>query len=224
MVACLWVDTRCIPCPKFPFVCYHVGYFISIIGEQLEYDDSQVVAAVRHWVESLVIGLNLCPFAKRELVKDRVRFSVAKASTEESLLQALELELEMLNDNADIETTLLIHPLMLQDFEDYNQFLNYSDALLQQMGLDGVYQIASFHPDYQFGGTEVDDVENYTNRSPYPILHLLREESLERAIEDYPDVGEIPSQNIALMESLGVERLKILLGACANVVNSGSIQ
>ncbi len=190
----------------------------------MEYDDSQVVATVRHWVESLVIGLNLCPFAKRELVKDRVRFSVAKAATKESLLQALEVELEMLNDDANIETTLLIHPLVLQGFDDYNQFLNYSDHLLQQMGLEGVYQIASFHPDYQFGGTEVDDVENYTNRSPYPILHLIREESLERAIADYPDVEEIPSRNIALMESLGVERLKSLLGACANVENSGSLQ
>lgn len=162
----------------------------------------------------MVVGLNLCPFAKRELVKNRVRFVVTNATSEGPLLVALEDELELLSNKASVETTLLIHPDVLQDFYTYNQFLNSADALLQQMKLEGVYQIASFHPDYQFGGTEQDDVENYTNRSPYPMLHLIREESLERAIASYPDVDNIPERNKKLMESLGEIKMKELLGAC----------
>ena len=176
--------------------------------------DEQVVAAVRHWVESMVVGMNLCPFAKRELVKNRVRFVAANATTEEELLLALQNELELLNVDSNIETTLLIHANVLQDFYDFNDFLDLADQLLVQMGLEGQYQIASFHPDYQFGGTEPDDAENYTNRSPYPVLHLLREDSLERAIADYPNVDDIPERNIALMNELGTEKLKALLNAC----------
>ena len=149
------------------------------------------------------MGLNLCPFAKRELVKNRVRFSVTKAVTEEQLLVDLQAELELLNSDEAVETTLLIHPKVLQDFYNYNQFLSHADSLLAQMGLNGVYQIASFHPDYQFGGTEPDDVENYTNRSPYPMLHLIREENLERAIANFPESDRIPERNIALLKSLG---------------------
>jgi len=154
------------------------------LAESLEYEE--VIGPVRRWVESLVVGLNLCPFAKREWVKNRVRCSVTEATTEEELLVDLQAELELLNRDDAVETTLLIHPRVLKEFYDYNQFLDYADSLLVQMRLNGVYQIASFHPDYQFGGTEPDDVENYTNRSPYPLLHLIREESLERAISNYP--------------------------------------
>jgi len=167
-------------------------------------------------VESLVVGLNLCPFAKRELVKNRVRFSVTEAVTEEQLLADLQAELELLNSDEAIETTLLIHPKVLQEFYNYNQFLRCADSLLAQMGLNGVYQIASFHPDYQFGGTEPDDVENYTNRSPYPMLHLIREESLERSIANYPDSDQIPERNIELLNSLGRDKMQALLQACFN--------
>jgi len=176
--------------------------------------DDRIVRSVRRWVETVVVGLNLCPFAKRELVKNRVRFVVTKATSEGPLLVDLEDELELLSNEASVETTLLIHPDVLQDFYTYNQFLNSADALLRQMKLEGVYQIASFHPDYQFGGTEQDDVENYTNRSPYPMLHLIREESLERAIVSYPDVDNIPERNKKLMESLGEIKMKELLEAC----------
>jgi len=176
--------------------------------------DDRIVRSVRRWVKSVVVDLNLCPFAKRELVKNRVRFVVTKATSEAQLLVALEDELELLGSEPSVETTLLIHPGVLQDFYTYNQFLNNADALLRQMKLEGVYQIASFHPDYQFAGTEQDDVENYTNRSPYPMLHLIREESLERAIASYPDVDNIPEQNKKLMESLGEIKMKELLGAC----------
>jgi len=176
--------------------------------------DVKIVRSVRQWVETVVVGLNLCPFAKRELVKNRVRFVVTKATNEDQLLVALEAELDLLSREASVETTLLIHPGVLQDFYAYNQFLNSADALLRQMKLEGAYQIASFHPDYQFAGTEQDDVENYTNRSPYPMLHLIREESLERAIVSYPDVDNIPERNRKLMESLGEIKMKELLGAC----------
>jgi hypothetical protein len=176
--------------------------------------DDKIVRSVRQWVETVVVGLNLCPFAKRELVKNRVRFVVTEATNEDQLLVALEAELDLLSSEASVETTLLIHPGVLQNFYAYNQFLNSADALLQQMKLESVYQIASFHPDYQFAGTEQDDVENYTNRSPYPMLHLIREESLGRAIASYPDVDNIPEQNKKLMESLGEIKMKELLGAC----------
>lgn len=178
--------------------------------------DESIILAVRQWVDTLVVGMNLCPFAKRELVKGRVRFVVTHATTEEQLLTVLKAELEVLNLDTEIETTLLIHPDVLQDFYDFNDFLNFTDRLLVEMDLEGVYQIASFHPDYQFGGTEPEDAENYTNRSPYPVLHLIREESLERAIASYPDVDQIPERNIALMNELGSEKLQQLLKSFIN--------
>ncbi len=177
-------------------------------------EQEKIIRPVRQWVESLVVGLNLCPFAKREFIKDRIRFSVTEAFTEERLLVDLQAEIELLDSDETVETTLLIHPKVLQDFYDYNRFLSDADRLLAQKGLDGVYQIASFHPDYQFGGTEPGDVENYTNRSPYPMLHLIREESLERAIANYPDTDKIPERNIALLKSLGQDTMEALFQAC----------
>jgi hypothetical protein len=181
-------------------------------------DNNQVVAAVRQWVDTVVVGLNLCPFAKRELDKDRVRFVVSDAITEQGLLVDLEAELDLLEKDASIATTLLIHPRVLETFYEYNQFLNYAEGLLQQMELDGVYQIASFHPDYQFGGTEPDDAENYTNRSPYPVLHLLREESLDRVLESTEYAEQIPIRNIKLMNTMGSTELSALLKACLDLV------
>lgn len=181
-------------------------------GEILKHE--AIIRPVRRWVETHVVGLNLCPFAKRELIKNRIRFSVTEASTEEELLVDLHAELELLDSDETVETTLLIHPQVLQDFYDYNQFLGHADRLLGQMGLNGVFQIASFHPDYQFGGTEPGDVENYTNRSPYPILHLIREESLEKAIANFPDTDKIPERNIALLKSLGRDKMQALFLAC----------
>lgn len=179
-------------------------------------NDEQVILAVRNWVETLVVGMNLCPFAKRELVKNRVRFVVTAATTEEQLLQVLRAELELLNTDSAIETTLLIHPDVLQNFYDFNDFLHDADSLLVEMEEEGIYQIASFHPDYQFGGTSPRDAENYTNRSPYPVLHLLREDSLERVIADYPNVDDIPQRNIELMNELGRDKLQALLKSCLN--------
>ncbi len=181
----------------------------------LEHDE-KIVQAVRQWVETLIVGMNLCPFAKREMVNNRIRFATTTAITKEQLLMALQAELNLLNTDSSVETTLLIHSGVLQDFYDYNQFLNYADSLLVEMELEGIFQIASFHPDYQFDGTKPDDVENYTNRSPYPMLHLIREASLERVIANYPDVDQIPQRNIELMNELGQDKLQALLKSCLN--------
>lgn len=177
-------------------------------------DNDSIIAAVRQWVEQLVIGYNLCPFAKRELVRDRVRFFVSQAQDEEQLLVDLENELTLLGEEEGIETTLLITPQVLQDFFDFNQFLGRADQRVAQLKFKGVFQIANFHPDYQFFGTEPDDAENYTNKSPYPVLHLLREVSLDQAIENYPDAESIPDRNIEQLEQMGSDQLRRLLEDC----------
>jgi len=180
-------------------------------------NDEDIAESVRLWVQRLVVDLNLCPFAKRELVKGRVRFAVTPASTPDQLLASLQAELERLAGDPSIATSLLIHPHVLQDFHAYNQFLDAADAMLERMQLDGVYQIASFHPDYQFAGTAPDDVENYTNRSPYPLLHLLREDSVEQAVAGYPDIEQIPARNIALMHRLGHDALQKMFASFLDV-------
>ena len=163
------------------------------------------VATTRQWVERAVIGLNLCPFAKAVYVKQQVRFVLSDASTPEALLEELAEELVLLRD-ADpeqVDTTLIIHPDVLTDFLDYNDFLDNADAAVEALDLQGVIQVASFHPDYQFAGTAPDDISNYTNRSPYPTLHLLREASIDRAVEAFPDADVIVERNVKTLDSLG---------------------
>jgi len=169
--------------------------------------DAQVVEAVRHWLSRAVIGLNLCPFAKSVYVKDQVRYVVSPATRAEDLLEELEGELRALADAdpAQTDTTLLIVPHALADFLAYNDFLYFAERLLRSLRLAGTLQIASFHPDYQFEGTESDDIENYTNRAPYPILHLLREDSIARAAEAFPDAADIYERNQATMRGLGID-------------------
>jgi len=179
-------------------------------------NDEEIILSVRQWVNAFVVELNLCPFAKYEMLNNRVRFATTKAITEDQLLLSLRDELAFLKGNSSVETTLLIHANALQDFYQYNQFLSYADNLLLEMGLEGIFQVASFHPDYQFGGTSPDDAENYTNRSPYPMLHLIREASIERAVAEYPNVDEIPTRNVALMNRLGRDRLKALFESILN--------
>jgi uncharacterized protein len=166
-----------------------------------------IIADVRNWMEKAVIGLNLCPFAKSVHVKGQIRFAVSGATSRKALRADLEDELKMLavSDTAEVDTTLLIHPDALTDFFDYNDFLDIADEVVEELGLTGEIQIASFHPHYQFDGTEPDDIENYTNRSPYPILHLLREASIDIASEAFPDAGEIFDRNIETMRRLGRE-------------------
>ena len=177
--------------------------------------EEEIIETVRRWVQTFVVDLNLCPFAGREMARNRVRYAVSNATTEASLLVSLQDEITLLNDSPSLETSLLIHPQALRDFPAYNQFLDQADELLVQMNFEGVYQVASFHPLYQFADTEADDAGNFTNRSPYPLLHLLREKSVENAVVEYPDVDKIPARNIERMNSLGIEKLSTMLNACA---------
>lgn len=173
------------------------------------------LAATRRWLERAVIGLNLCPFAKAVYVKRQVRFVLSDAELEDDLLEELGEELLRLRDTpADaIDTTLLVHPRVLSDFLDYNDFLDRVDALIEALELDGILQVASFHPQYRFADSDPDDPGNGTNRAPYPTLHLLREDSLDRAVAAYPDADVIVERNLRTMETLGLEGLRALLDA-----------
>lgn len=172
------------------------------------------IADTRRWVEKAVIGLNLCPFAKAVYVKDQVRFVLSDATTPEQLLEELGEELLLLRDTpaAQIDTTLIVHPQVLRDFLDYNDFLDQADGLVEALELDGDLQVASFHPDYQFADSAADDIENYSNRAPYPTLHLLREESVSRAVAIFPDADAIVERNYATLRALGHAGWKTLLG------------
>ncbi|PHV09992.1 DUF1415 domain-containing protein [Chitinimonas sp. BJB300] len=164
-----------------------------------------VIANTRAWLEKAVIGLNLCPFAKAVYIKDQIRFVVSEANNLDRLLDDLDRELLLLSaaDPNEIDTTLLIHPKVLNDFLDFNDFLDVADGVVAEHELEGVLQVASFHPDYQFADTEPEDISNYTNRAPYPILHLLREESLDRAVAAFPDAADIFEKNIQTLRQLG---------------------
>ncbi|ACC71905.1 DUF1415 domain-containing protein [Paraburkholderia phymatum] len=166
-----------------------------------------ILDATRHWLTRAVIGLNLCPFAKAVHVKNQIRYAISEAANMEGALTDLETELRTLaeSDPAEIDTTLLIIPHALGDFLEYNDCLFFAERMLKQMRLEGTLQIASFHPRYQFEGNEPDDIENYTNRAPYPILHLLREASIERAVNAFPDAADIYERNEATMRRLGRE-------------------
>ncbi|MBN3792268.1 DUF1415 domain-containing protein [Burkholderia sp. Ac-20353] len=164
-----------------------------------------ILAATRHWLARAVIGLNLCPFAKSVYVKDQVRYAISEATTLEDALADLETELRLLEaaDPQQVDTTLVIYPHAFADFVDYNDALFFAERLVSQLKLDGVLQIASFHPDYQFEGSAPDDIENYTNRAPYPILHLLREDSIARAADAFPDASAIYEKNQETLRRLG---------------------
>ncbi len=170
-----------------------------------EINDAAVLAATRHWLARAVIGLNLCPFAKAVYVKQQIRYVVSKRDNFADVMTELEQELRLLADSdaQEIDTTLLILPHALADFSDYNDCLHLAQQLLRSMRLEGVLQIASFHPDYQFADNQIDDIENYTNRAPYPILHLLREASIDRAVLAFPDAAGIYERNEATLRELG---------------------
>ncbi len=166
-----------------------------------------IIADTQDWLDKAVIGLNLCPFAKAVHVKKQVRYAVSSATTEEALLAELMTELRYLQ-NTDpelVDTTLLIHPYVLTDFLDYNDFLDTVDIATAEPEFNDAFQVASLHPQYQFAGTEVDDIENYTNRAPYPTLHLLREDSVDRAVAAFPNADRIPDVNIETLKKLGHE-------------------
>lgn len=176
------------------------------VPDPAEHPD-RVIAATRKWLERAVIGLQLCPFAAAPYLNDRVRYRVSAQRSGVGLLDELCDELQALQDADPLkcETTLLIHPHALTDFLEYNDFLDECDAAVAALGLEGELQVASFHPQYQFAGTDVQDIENYTNRSPYPMLHLLREASVARAVENFPHVDGIGANNRETLLRLGQE-------------------
>jgi hypothetical protein len=186
-------------------------------------DKQAVIARTRRWISLMVIGLNLCPFARRVFDGDKIRYAVTDAGDEAALLGDLAAELAALASApaAVVETTFLIHPQVLVDFLAYNDFLSLAERLVADLGLGGVIQIASFHPDYQFAGTRPGAAENYTNRAPYPMLHLLREESLARVAADADEMAEIPRRNIATLRGLGREQILKRLKGIDSLENNG---
>jgi uncharacterized protein len=166
-----------------------------------------VIASTQCWLERAVIGLNLCPFAKAVYVKQQIRYAVTAATTVEVLLSELKHEIELLGqaDPEQIDTTLLIHPQVLNDFIDYHLFLRQADAAIRNLGQEGSLQIASFHPAYEFAGSTCGDIANFTNRSPHPMLHLLRETSIDRAVTAFPEAAAIYERNIETLRQLGHE-------------------
>jgi hypothetical protein len=171
--------------------------------------EKKVVLATIAWLESMVIGLNLCPFAKAIHVKKQIRYAVSFAENTDSLLADLRLELGKLvaTEPGEIESTLIVHPKVLNEFLDYNDFLAECDRAIEELELVGIVQIASFHPEYQFAGTKAGDITNYTNRSPYPTLHLLREASVSKAVDSFPDVDAIYRTNMTTLRKIGKSRL-----------------
>ena len=168
--------------------------------------DEAVLTQTRHWLEKAVIGLNLCPFAKAVYVKNQVRLVVSHARHADDFLEELDRELDLLvaTPAEEIDTTLLIHATLFDDFLDFNDFLEVAEGVVDEHGLEGVVQLASFHPKFQFDGTEPDDIGNYTNRAPFAMLHLLREDSVERAVEAFPEADAIFERNIQTLEKLGI--------------------
>jgi uncharacterized protein len=182
----------------------------------MAFDAAQVEAETRAWVDRVVIGLNLCPFAKAVQVKNQIRYVVSEARTPQALLATLGEEMDRLvaADAGEVDTTLIIHPLVLEDFLEFNGFIDVADELLEEMGHAGILQVASFHPQYQFADTAPDDPGNATNRSPYPILHLLREDSVDRAVAAFPEAEVIYEKNILTMQALGAEGFAALQRQC----------
>jgi hypothetical protein len=170
-----------------------------------------VIARTRHWIETVVVGMNFCPFAKREMRRNTVRFIVSPAPDIESVLLQLIEECTHLDVDDGTQTTLLILPEGFADFDDYLDLTELAEDLMADRGFEGIYQVASFHPDYRFADADADDPANYTNRSPYPMLHLLREASLEHAIDNYPDPDSIPENNIGKARSLGADYWRQLM-------------
>ncbi|NOI69935.1 DUF1415 domain-containing protein [Vibrio owensii] len=175
-------------------------------------DINAITEQVDQWLNDVVIGLNLCPFAAKPQRNKQIKIFVSEASQEEALLEDILLQLIELGSTEPekLETTLVVVPNMLQDFWDYNFFIDWVEGLIKQQDWEGIFQVATFHPDYCFGGAEPEDDENLTNRSPYPVFHLIREESMEKVLKHYPDPESIPDTNIARVSALSEEERKKL--------------
>ena len=168
-------------------------------------NNTEIIAETKQWLKDIVIGLNFCPFAKKVFDSGSIHFYVDNSENIEECLAKLIEQCQLLDANSDIETSFILYPLILNDFDDYLDFLELANQLLAAQNYEGVYQLASFHPQYHFENTSVDDAENYTNRSPYPMLHLLREKSLADALKHYKDAEKIPLRNIELAQQKGAD-------------------
>ncbi len=177
-------------------------------------DSDTVIAQTRCWLESVIIELNFCPFAKREHVRDSIRYTVSDQTDLALALQDVSDELQYLDQQPQIETTLLIFPWGFAEFNDFLELIEMADQLIDQLGYRSTYQLAHFHPDYCFAGSDDEDAANYTNRSPWPTLHLLREASLQQAIDRYPDTSQIPDNNISKAREMGKPSLQARLQQC----------
>jgi hypothetical protein len=166
------------------------------------------ITITQNWVKEFIVGMNFCPFAKAPFTQERIRYILEESDDIDEFAKTLFRELAYLKNNPEVETTLIIHPNLLNNFQEYLLFLEVAEQLLEEIGLEGIFQIASFHPDYQFEGTAPDDVENYTNRSPFPMLHILREESVSKAVDTFPNLEDIPQQNIVRLQALGIAAVK----------------
>jgi len=177
-------------------------------------DDEVYVNDTKSWLSTVVIGMNFCPFAGREFRRGSIHYEVLKSADRKEILTRLALEFQRLDDNPEIETTLIILPGQLDEFRKYLDIIDLCQELLEEEDYEGTYQIASFHPSYLFAGSKESDPSNYTNRSPYPMIHILREASITKALESYPDPENIPARNIALANEKGLEAMKALWKAC----------
>lgn len=178
------------------------------------YQKETIVLQTKTWLKDVVIGHNFCPFAAKEYLQGSIHYRVADGQIVEDYLQTVLEELERLDTDHTIETTLIIFPSGLEDFEEYLDLVDIAEVLIEEAGYEGIYQIASFHPLYLFEDSDENDAANYTNRSLYPMLHILREESITKALENYPDADNIPKRNIAYTRAKGIAFMKILREAC----------
>ncbi len=180
----------------------------------MQAEDDEIIGQLRRWLETVIIGLDFCPFARREFERDSIRYHVIAQADMETALHGLIDECRFLDAHSETETSLLIFSRGFADFDNFLDLLGLADALLEKQGYAGIYQLASFHPDYCFEGVAGDDVSNYTNRAPWPVLHLIREASIERVLAHYPDPENIPHRNIEKAQQLGLTHMKALLAAC----------
>lgn len=177
-------------------------------------DRQTLIDNTKKWIQDVVIGCNFCPFAAKEVKQGTVRYHVEEDADLNACLQVFLNECELLDTNPEIETTIIILPIGFDEFEDYLDLVETAEEILEENGYEGTYQVASFHPHYCFEGEEEGDASNFTNRSPYPMLHILREESVERALERYPDAEGIPQRNVEFARNKGNAYMQMLRDAC----------
>ncbi|OQP56183.1 DUF1415 domain-containing protein [Niastella populi] len=177
-------------------------------------NDQQIIEQTKNWIQKIVIGLNFCPFANREFKNNAIHYQVEHSAKRTDARDAILKECKRLYRDKNIATTLLIFPNAFHEFDDYLQLIAFAEKLLQQKGYDGVYQLATFHPLYQFEGSAPDDPANYTNRSIYPMLHFLREDQIRKAVQFYGNAEEIPKRNIQFAREKGEVYMKMLRDSC----------